>query len=37
MRHPKNGKNAVMQLVMGGGKSSTIVPIVAAYLADREK
>lgn len=36
MRHPKNGHNAVMQLQMGGGKSSTIVPIVAAYLTDKE-
>lgn len=37
MRHPENEKNGVLQLVMGGGKSSTIVPIVAAYHADYQK
>ncbi|KAJ2973916.1 hypothetical protein NQ176_g6330 [Zarea fungicola] len=34
MRDPPDGKNAVMQLNMGEGKSSVIVPIVAAHLAD---
>ncbi|KAI0458811.1 hypothetical protein F5B21DRAFT_369579 [Xylaria acuta] len=34
MRQPPPGKNAVMQLNMGEGKSSVIVPIVAASLAD---
>jgi hypothetical protein len=34
MRHPTDGKKAVMQLNMGEGKSSVIVPIVAAALAD---
>ncbi|KAJ6788015.1 hypothetical protein PWT90_01127 [Aphanocladium album] len=34
MRAPKDEKNAVMQLNMGEGKSSVIVPAVAAYLAD---
>ncbi|KAK3116175.1 hypothetical protein LTR53_003724 [Teratosphaeriaceae sp. CCFEE 6253] len=36
MRNPQcaNGHNAVMQLHMGEGKSSVIVPIVAASLAD---
>jgi hypothetical protein len=34
MRDPKSGQNAVMQLNMGEGKSSVIVPIVAAALAD---
>ncbi|KAE9371942.1 hypothetical protein N431DRAFT_456702 [Stipitochalara longipes BDJ] len=34
MREPPSGKNAVMQLNMGEGKSSVIVPIVAAALAD---
>ncbi|KAI1372209.1 hypothetical protein F4677DRAFT_273265 [Hypoxylon crocopeplum] len=34
MRSPKTGKNAVMQLNMGEGKSSVIVPMVAAALAD---
>ncbi|KAM3543277.1 hypothetical protein ARSEF1564_003807 [Beauveria bassiana] len=34
MRSPAAEKNAVMQLNMGEGKSSVIVPIVAAYLAD---
>ncbi|KAJ4374686.1 hypothetical protein N0V86_007559 [Didymella sp. IMI 355093] len=37
MRDPEQGKNAVVQLVMGGGKSSTIVPIVAAHLADKQR
>lgn len=37
MRSPKNGNNAVLQLLMGGGKSSTIVPILAAYLTDKKK
>lgn len=34
MRYPPNGDNAVMQLNMGEGKSSVIIPIVAAALAD---
>ncbi|KAJ4165642.1 hypothetical protein LMH87_007266 [Akanthomyces muscarius] len=34
MKNPENGKNSVMQLNMGEGKSSVIVPAVAAYLAD---
>ncbi|KAL4861979.1 hypothetical protein BDV12DRAFT_207643 [Aspergillus spectabilis] len=34
MRNIKPGHNAVMQLNMGEGKSSVIVPIVAAALAD---
>jgi hypothetical protein len=34
MRHRPAGGNAVMQLNMGEGKSSVIVPIVAAALAD---
>ena len=34
MRSPPNGSNSVMQLNMGEGKSSVIVPIVAAALAD---
>jgi hypothetical protein len=34
MRDPQSGGNAVMQLNMGEGKSSVIVPIVAAALAD---
>lgn len=34
MRDPPDGNNAVMQLNMGEGKSSVIVPIVAAALAD---
>jgi hypothetical protein len=37
MRFPKNEDNTVLQLLMGGGKSSTIVPILAAHLTDREK
>ncbi|KAI1660392.1 hypothetical protein F4813DRAFT_292940 [Daldinia decipiens] len=34
MRSPEGGKNAVMQLNMGEGKSSVIVPMVATALAD---
>lgn len=34
---PQSGKNSIMQLNMGLGKSSVIVPIVAATLADRRK
>ncbi|PON24166.1 hypothetical protein TGAM01_v206854 [Trichoderma gamsii] len=34
MRAPPNGKNVTMQLNMGEGKSSIIVPIIAAHLAD---
>ena len=34
MRNPPGARNAVCQLNMGEGKSSTIVPIVAAVLAD---
>lgn len=37
MRQPPFSRNAVMQLNMGEGKSSVIVPIVAAALADRSK
>lgn len=35
MIHPNTGSNSVMQLNMGLGKSSVIVPIVAAALADK--
>ncbi|TVY37088.1 hypothetical protein LSUB1_G005891 [Lachnellula subtilissima] len=34
---PQSGSNSIMQLNMGLGKSSVIVPIVAAALADRTK
>lgn len=34
MRQPSSGRNAVMQLNMGEGKSSVIVPVVVVYLAD---
>ncbi|WYZ41960.1 hypothetical protein EsH8_V_000855 [Colletotrichum jinshuiense] len=37
MRDPPSAKNAVMQLNMGEGKSSVIVPIVAAALADASR
>jgi hypothetical protein len=37
MRTPKDNENVVMQLLMGGGKSSTIVPILAAHLTDRQR
>ncbi|KAE9567422.1 hypothetical protein CGMCC3_g16438 [Colletotrichum fructicola] len=34
MRDPPSGKNTTMQLLMGEGKSSVILPIVAAALAN---
>jgi len=34
IRSPPSNQNAVMQLNMGEGKSTVIVPIIAAYLAD---
>ncbi|EXJ68848.1 uncharacterized protein A1O5_07780 [Cladophialophora psammophila CBS 110553] len=37
MRGPQHGNNAVMQLNMGEGKSSVIVPIVAVALADTSR
>ncbi|KAF8420356.1 hypothetical protein EV426DRAFT_675169 [Tirmania nivea] len=37
MLEPHSGCNTVMQLNMGEGKSSVIVPIVAAALADKNK
>ncbi|KJZ70535.1 hypothetical protein HIM_10079 [Hirsutella minnesotensis 3608] len=37
MRAPPDDRNAVMQLLMGEGKSSVIIPIVAAYLADGQR
>ncbi|KAJ4389003.1 hypothetical protein N0V93_006465 [Gnomoniopsis smithogilvyi] len=37
MRQPPDMENAVMQLNMGEGKSSVIVPIVVMALADRSK
>ncbi|KAH8807698.1 hypothetical protein F5884DRAFT_880995 [Xylogone sp. PMI_703] len=37
MISPSSGENSVMQLNMGLGKSSVIVPIAAAALADRRK
>jgi hypothetical protein len=37
MREAQQGKNTVCQLNMGEGKSSVIVPILAAALADKKK
>lgn len=37
MRSPENGQNIVLQLLMGGGKSTTIVPILSVYHGDKEK
>ncbi|KAK0121151.1 hypothetical protein ONS96_011330 [Cadophora gregata f. sp. sojae] len=37
MIEPQSGANSIMQLNMGLGKSSVIVPIVAATLADQSK
>lgn len=37
MIQPLDGKHSVMQLNMGEGKTSVIVPIVAAELANGEQ
>lgn len=37
MISPSSGTNSILQLNMGEGKSSVIVPIVAAVLADKKK
>lgn len=37
MRDPQSGENAVMQLNMGEGKSSMVIPILSASLADNSK
>jgi hypothetical protein len=37
MRNTEDAMNIVLQLLMGGGKSSVIVPMLAAFLADKEK
>lgn len=37
MQDPPGGGNAVLQLNMGEGKSSVIVPMVAAYVADGKR
>ncbi|KAG9186948.1 hypothetical protein G6011_10056 [Alternaria panax] len=37
MRSPQDGKNIVLQLLMGGGKSTTILPILSAFLGDKKK
>jgi len=37
MMSPRSGKNTVMQVNMGEGKTSVIIPIVAATLADGEQ
>lgn len=37
MIQPPDGKHSVMQLNMGEGKTSVIVPIVAAELANGEQ
>ncbi|KAK1760199.1 hypothetical protein QBC47DRAFT_427171 [Echria macrotheca] len=37
MRDPPHGNNSVMQLNMGEGKSSVIVPLVASILADGKR
>ncbi|KAJ4146956.1 hypothetical protein LMH87_001509 [Akanthomyces muscarius] len=34
MSAPASGQNEIMQLIMGGGKSSVIVPMLASALAD---
>ncbi|KAK7464063.1 hypothetical protein VKT23_006223 [Stygiomarasmius scandens] len=37
MMHPSNSKNSVLQLNMGEGKSSVIVPLIASALPDGQK
>jgi hypothetical protein len=37
MRTCQDTNNIVLQLLMGGGKSSTIVPMLAAFFGDKEK
>ncbi|KAI4686606.1 uncharacterized protein J4E84_005887 [Alternaria hordeiaustralica] len=37
MRSPKDGDNIVLQLLMGGGKSTTILPILGAFHGNKEK
>lgn len=37
MRSSEDGQNIVLQLLMGGGKSTTIVPILSAYHGDKKK
>lgn len=37
MREPPNGTNSVMQLLMGRGKSSVIIPTIAVALADQKQ
>lgn len=37
MRSPDDGQNIVLQLLMGGGKSTTIVPILSAYHGNKNK
>jgi len=34
---PKSGENSLLQMNMGQGKSSCVIPMAAAVLADREK
>jgi hypothetical protein len=37
MRSPEDDQNIVLQLFMGGGKSTTIVPILSAFHGDKKK
>jgi hypothetical protein len=37
MRESQDANNIVLQLLMGGGKSSTIVPMLATHLTDKGK
>lgn len=37
MRNPNDANNIVLQLLMGGGKSSIVVPVLAAFLTDMKK
>jgi hypothetical protein len=37
MRNPEDGRNIVLQLLMGGGKSSTIVPVLAVNFTNKRE
>jgi hypothetical protein len=37
MRSPKDDQNLVLQLLMGGGKSTTIIPILSAFHGNKQK
>ncbi|KAH8731027.1 hypothetical protein GQ44DRAFT_371384 [Phaeosphaeriaceae sp. PMI808] len=36
MQNPENGQNSILQLLVGGGKSSVIMPMLAAHGPNKE-